>query len=253
VNRVKVGFFSLSHASPSGDDRPYLEWHQMDHMPEQYQLPGLIQGQRWASTPRCREARLAEEGAWSQVEHVVCYLMGHPVDETIDDFLTLGRHLAELGRFSHHLPPHYRGALRLLEAQAAGRALISPEVVPFRPHQGIYLIVEEPTDRSAQDEYRQRQHTEVLPELVSVPGVAGAWAYGTTPALRRPMFTEGELRMTVCYLDGEPAEVATRLRPMVDRMWGTAPTRLLLAAPFESMMRWDWDRFGPSAGATAGR
>ena len=50
MNRVKVGFFSLSHASPSGDDRPYLEWHQMDHMPEQYQLPGMILGQRWAST-----------------------------------------------------------------------------------------------------------------------------------------------------------------------------------------------------------
>ena len=44
MNRVKVGFFSLSHHSPSGDDRPYLEWHQLDHMPEQYQLPGLVLG-----------------------------------------------------------------------------------------------------------------------------------------------------------------------------------------------------------------
>ncbi|HEX4244447.1 MAG TPA: hypothetical protein VHY77_02680, partial [Acidimicrobiales bacterium] len=115
MNRVKVGFFSLSHRSTTGDDRPYLEWHQLDHMPEQYQLPGLVLGQRWASTPACREARAAAVDGWAKVDHVVCYLMGNPVDETIDDFFTLGRHLAELGRFSLSLPSQYRGALRLLE------------------------------------------------------------------------------------------------------------------------------------------
>jgi hypothetical protein len=245
VNRVKVGFFSLSHRSPTGDDRPYLEWHQLDHMPEQYQLPGLIAGQRWASTPSCRAVRAAEVGEWSLVEHLVCYLMGNPVDETIDEFLTLGRHLAELGRFSQALPSHYRGALRLLEAHAAPRALISSEVVPFRPHRGVYLIVEEPIDRSAQDADLQRRHIEVLPELVSVPGVAGAWSYATTPSIRRPMFTEGSYRMTVCYLDDDPAAVGERLGPVVVRTAASAPVRLLLASPFESMMVWDWDRFGP--------
>jgi hypothetical protein len=246
MNRVKVGFFSLSHRSPTGDDRPYLEWHQLDHMPEQYQLPGMILGQRWASTPACRAVRAAEVDNWSLVEHVVCYLMGTPVDETIDEFLALGRHLAELGRFSHTLPSQYRGGLRLLEAHAAPRALISPEVVPFRPHRGVYLIVEEPADRSAQDAYIQRMHVEALPDLVSVPGVAGAWTYTTTPTIRRSMFTEGDYRMTVCYLDDDPASVGKRLVPVLNRAWAAAPIRPLLAAPFESMMLWDWDRFSHS-------
>ncbi|HUD18320.1 MAG TPA: hypothetical protein VMQ59_13720 [Acidimicrobiales bacterium] len=244
MNRVKVGFFSLSHRSPTGDDRPYLAWHQMDHMPEQYQLPGMVLGQRWASTPACRAARAAEVDDWSKVEHVVCYLMGNPVDETIEEFLALGRRLAELGRFSQALPSQYRGGLRLLEAHAAPRTLVSAEVVPFRPHRGIYLIVEEPTDPSAQDGYAQHKHTVLLPELVSVAGVAGAWSYTTTPAIHRPMFTAGEYRMTVCYLDDEPATVGERLQPVLDRAWASAPVRPLLAAPFESMMRWDWDRFG---------
>jgi hypothetical protein len=246
MNRVKVGFFSLSRHSASGDDRPYLEWHQLDHMPEQYQLPGLILGQRWASTPACRAARAAEVDDWSLVEHAVCYLMGNPVDETIDEFLTFGRHLAELGRFSQGLPSQYRGGLRLLEAHASPRALISAEVVPFRPHRGIYLIIEEPTDQAAQDAYIQRRHVELVPELVSVPGVAGAWSYATTPSIRRPMFTEGSYRMTVCYLDDDPATVAERLAPVVSRASASAPVRLLLAAPFESMMLWDWDRFDSS-------
>ena len=86
-------------------------------------------------------------------------------------------------------------------------------------------------------------HVELLPDLVSVPGVAGAWTFGTTPSIRRPMFTDGDYRMTVCYLDDDPATVGERLAPVLDRWWATAPVRPLLAAPFESMMIWDWDRF----------
>jgi hypothetical protein len=245
MNRVKVGFFSLTGHSETGDDRPYLEWHQLDHMPEQYQLPGLIAGQRWGSTPSCRAARAADVGDWSSIEHAVCYLMGNPVDETIDEFLTLGRHLAELGRFPHTLPSRYAGGLRLLEAHAAPRVLVSAEVVPFRPHRGVYLVVEEPADRSAQDAYLQWRHRELLPELMSVPGVAGAWSFATTPAIRRPAFTKGEYRMTLCYLDEEPVAVGERLGPLMTGVAAGQPVRLLLAAPFESMVRWDWDRFGP--------
>jgi hypothetical protein len=248
MNRVKVGFFSLTGHSKTGDDRPYLEWHQLDHMPEQYQLPGLVAGQRWGSTPACRAARAAETGGWSSIEHVVCYLMGSPVEETIDEFLTLGRHLAELGRFPHNLPSQYRGALRLLETHAAPRVLISSEVVPFRPHRGVYLIVDEPAepDRPTQDAYLQRRHRHLLPELVSVPGVAGAWSYATTPAIRRAAFTDGDYRMTLCYLDDEAAAVGERLGPLMARWEAEEPIRVVLAAPFESMVRWDWDRFGPT-------
>jgi hypothetical protein len=61
------------------------------------------------------------------------------------------------------------------------------------------------------------------------------------------MFTDGRFRMTVCYLDGEPAVVGERLAEVVGRGWAGAPSRLVLAAPYESMMRWEWDRFGPDA------
>jgi hypothetical protein len=246
MNKIKIGVFSISHASPSGDDRAYLEWHQLDHMPEQYLLPGLLFGQRWASTPACRAVRAAEVDDWANVAHVVCYLMGNPVDETLDEFFTLGRALAEKGRFSVSLPSQFLAGLRLLDAQAAPRALISNEVVPFRPNRGLYLIVEEPTDPDAQDHYLQQMHTDVLPALVSVPGVAGALAFGTSPAIRRPTFSPGIRRITACYLDEDPATVGERLAPVLERIWEGAPVRPLLAAPFESMMHWDWDRFGPS-------
>ena len=248
MNRVKLGFFSLSHRSPDGDDRSYLAWHQLDHMPEQYQLPGLVLGQRWVSTPACRAARAAEDGEWSEVEHVVCYLMGEPVDQTINDFYALGRSLAEAGRFSQSLPSHYRGGLGLVGTRAASRALISPEVVPFRPHRGIYLIVEEHLDGPAEDAAANPPPPprDLLDELVAVPGVAGAWRYASSATSRHPRFTEGDVEMTVCYLDDDPATVGKRLEPLMVRAAAERPTRVALAAPFASMMAWDLDPFGGS-------
>jgi hypothetical protein len=246
MNKIKVGFFSLSRRAADGDDRAYLEWHQLDHMPEQYQLPGLLLGQRWASTPACESARAAAVDEWAETAHVVCYLMGSPVEETLEEFFTLGRLLAEKGRMARSLPSQYLAGLRLLEAQAAPRTLISDDVVPYRPHRGIYLIVEEPTDEVTLDDYLQQLHTDVLPTLVSVDGVAGALTFGTTAAIRRPTFSPGRYRITTCYLDDDPATVGQRLEPVLARIWEKSPVRPLLAAPFESMMTWDWDRFGPA-------
>ena len=223
MNRVKVGFFSLSNGSTTGDDRPYLGWHQLDHMPEQYQLPGMVLGQRWASTAACRAARAAEIGDWATVEHVVCYLMGDPLDQTLDEFLALGQRLADMGRFPHRLPSQYLGGLRLLETHASSRVQVGPEVVPFRPNRGVYLIVEEPTERPGWDAYLRRTHAEVLPALVSIEGVAGAWVFATTPTIRRPNFTAGKFRITLCYLDEDPAQVGARLEPVLRQAWSGAP------------------------------
>jgi hypothetical protein len=240
-NRVKVGFFSLSRRSPDGDDRSYLAWHQLDHMPEQYLLPGLVLGQRWVSTPACRAARAAEEGGWAEVDHVVCYLMGEPVDRTIDDFYALGRTLAEAGRFSHSLPAHYRGGLVLEATWAAPRVLVSPAAVPFRPHRGIYLIVEEYPRGLGGGALDQPPTPEWFDLLATVPGVAGAWRYRRSPAVSRPRFSDGDVGMTVCYLDDDPSTVGKRLAPrLAERSAGPA-ARLVLAAPFESMMVWDLD------------
>jgi hypothetical protein len=123
VNRVKLGFFSVSDRGESDDDiddRAYLAWHQLDHMPEQYQLPGMIHGQRWVSNDACRAARAAASGVFEHVHHVVLYLMGDPVEQTIDDFFDLGSRLAHLGRFPRDLPRRFLGG-----AAAPGGARIA--------------------------------------------------------------------------------------------------------------------------------
>jgi hypothetical protein len=242
VNRVKLGFFSISDAAPGGedDDQAYLAWHQLDHMPEQYQLPGLVHGQRWVSNEACRAARAAASGVFDDVHHVVLYLMGEPVEQTLDDFFDLGARLHELGRFPRDIPRRFLGALQFLEAQASPRVLVSSDVVPFRPNRGIYLIVEQPTDRERLDGYLRWRHDEHLPQLVTTPGVAGAWMFATDARYRRGRYTEGDYRITVCYLDGDPSETAKALQPRVEDAWRDAPVMPLLAAPFASLVPWVW-------------
>ncbi len=55
--KVTLGFFSFTEITDPGEHRSYNAWHQLDHMPEQYPLAGVVAGQRWVSTPACRAAR----------------------------------------------------------------------------------------------------------------------------------------------------------------------------------------------------
>ncbi len=62
-----IGFFSFTEVTASAQladaatDRAvrhhaYNEWHQLDHLPQQFALDGVRFGQRWVRTPECRAA-----------------------------------------------------------------------------------------------------------------------------------------------------------------------------------------------------
>ena len=61
------------------------------------------------------------------------------------------------------------------------------------------------------------------------------------------MFSPGRYRVIACYLDDDPATVGERLSPVVEGLWASAPSQLVLAAPFESLIHSDLDRFGPTS------
>jgi hypothetical protein len=53
--KVQAAFLVLSEVFGSAAE--YLEWHQLDHMPEQYRISGLAVGQRWVAPPDCQKRR----------------------------------------------------------------------------------------------------------------------------------------------------------------------------------------------------
>ena len=62
--KVRIGFFSFTEITDPAEHRSYNEWHQLDHMPEQFPLPGVVFGQRWVSTPACRRRGPSTTRSW---------------------------------------------------------------------------------------------------------------------------------------------------------------------------------------------
>jgi hypothetical protein len=238
VNRVAAGFFSLTPPAPPDDDGSYLRWHLLDHMPEQYQLPGIVHGMRWIADGDLPNRRIAAEPPLADVGNIVNYLFGEPVQQTYDDFMTLGRRLGEVGRFPQARPSLQLRLLALLKWYAAPRALISAEVVPFRPHRGVVVIVEQPAgDIATWLDWLHREH---YPELLAVDGVAGAWMYGTTDTWTVLPTCQGDPQYTtVVYLDADPVATAAALSPLIERRWASGAARPLFAGPLRTMMQWD--------------
>jgi hypothetical protein len=238
--RVKAGFFSLTPPAPADDDRSYLRWHLLDHMPEQYQLPAIVHGLRWIADGDYLNHRLAADGPLGQVGNAVHYLVGDPVEETFDDFVALGRALRENGRFPVTQPSLQVAGLRLLQWRASPQALVSAEVVPFRPHRGVLLIVEDPTD-GRPDAWLRWLHAEHYRELLAVPGTAAAWTFGSSTGwshLPAGWRTDHQY-VTVVYLDGDPLTVTGALAPMVQERWRSSAVRPVFAGPLRSMVSWD--------------
>ena len=237
--RVKAAFFSFTPPAPPDDDGSYLRWHLLDHMPEQYQLPGMVHALRWIADGPYADARLAGEGPLAGLGNVVHYLVGDPVQQTHDDFMELGRRLAEAGRFPEHRPSLELDFLALLQWYAAPQALVSAEVVPFRPHRGVVLLVEEPASAELGD-WSRWLHAEHVPELLQVPGVAGSWTFGSTRTwTMHPACQRDRRHVTVVYLDDDPLATAEALAPVVERRWATGDVRPLFAGPLRSMVRWE--------------
>ena len=105
------------------------------------------------------------------------------------------------------------------------------DVLPWRPAQGVYLIVEE---------------GQVSPApLIDIPGVAGVWWFDGALAPAPYTSDSRGRRITYCFLDGEPIEAAARLGEAMQRRWASGAVKGLLAAPFFPVVPFDWARHLP--------
>ncbi|MEO7428757.1 MAG: hypothetical protein ABIY48_05165 [Acidimicrobiales bacterium] len=233
VTDVRVSIVSMSARSPDGDDARYLEWHGLDHLPEQHRIAGVRAGTRWVSTPACRAARAASEGPFDEVDHVVAYLFAEPVTASLDTFFALGADLRHAGRMPVRLPPVELGGYELADKAAAPRALAGADVLPWRPARGAYLLLE-------------RGPLTPATSLATVPGVAGLWSFVGTGSLHDRLAATLGRCLTICYLDADPVATAELIREELAGRWATSEVVPMLAAPFVSVVPWAWDRALPA-------
>lgn len=222
---VTTAFVSLSARHPEGRDAEYLEWHGLDHAPEQRRLASLRHAFRLVSTPECRTARLRSTDGYADVDHVMTYLFAGRSD--LDRFQALGRELASAGRMPLRLPSVALGTFELAGRAATPRILAGADVVPWRPWTGVYLLIEQGAGDAG--------------ALVVEPGVAGVWSFRGEAAGDEPA-----LQITYAFLDGDPLTAAVTLGAAVEARWD-ADDRIapLLAAPFLPVTPFDWTRHLP--------
>jgi hypothetical protein len=245
VNPIKAGFISLSAGAEGGDDDRYLAWHLLDHLPEQYSIPGIRLGTRWRVDDACLDACLAADASLADVRHAVAYLMTDPLPETLTAFAQLGRRAAETGRFPVRAASRLLGAFHLQQGYASPRVLVSAEAIPFRPHRGVLLLVERVTDRDVAA-WMRWHHTEHIPALLLQPSVAGAYLFRSSTLLGvgpdqgarfgMPLWDPGDRVVTIVYLDGDPAATTTAVGDLVRSRWASGAVEVELALPLRSMV-----------------
>ena len=123
---VTTIYTSLSKRHPDGLDADYLEWHSLDHRPEQHRLAQLRASFRMVSTPVCRAARAASHERYDEADHLQTYFFTDL--SAMDSFNELNTALRNAGRAPYLLPLVERGIYRVDGIAAAPRIKVGAEL-----------------------------------------------------------------------------------------------------------------------------
>lgn len=221
-------FASMAARHPDGHDSDYLQWHALDHRPEQYRLASIKSSLRVISTPECRSLRAASSEGFDAVDHVMVYFFSHP--DGLAEFAALSTALRDAGRSPFVLPPVQRGVFDVQDKLASSQAKVGADVLPWLPIRGIYLLLEEGEAVSAAP-------------LIEIEGITGIW----TASARGSEFSslpQGQ-HFTMCFLGDDPLKIAQLLESTLLARWQSQQTRALLAAPFYTVVPYEWDKHLP--------
>jgi hypothetical protein len=219
-----LGYFSITEITDPGAHEAYNAWHQLDHMPEQFTIDGISFGQRWVRSPRCRAAEAATGDRLATFHYMTLYLMRD--EQVVPPFFALAEQLHAQDRFFGARRALLSGPFAVVGRWAAPRVAVSPGAVPFRPSNGIYVVVGPAVDGEG---------------LVDHAGVAGCWQFADA---------EGERAITVAFVDGDPLAVAATVADVgLDAgPGGWGPERAgppEWAGPLERVDAFRWDWFAP--------
>jgi len=208
-----LGFFSFTEITDPSAHEAYNAWHQLDHLPEQFTVDGITFGQRWVRSPRCRAAEAAVRPLLEPFHYMTLYLMRD--ESCLPPFFALAERLHAEDRFFAPRRALLSGPFEVVGRWAAPRVAVSAEAVPFRPSQGVYVVVGPPVDGES---------------LIDQAGVAGAWQFADQQSGRA---------VTVAFVDGDLWRAAAALGPAGKYGVGMP---IEWAGPLERVdaFRWNW-------------
>jgi hypothetical protein len=246
-------FLTLTHLTEPARHREYNAWHQLDHLPENLLLDGVVWGNRWVRTPECAAVSTVNLGALDDTQYAVMYSFRSPFDASVERWTDLNRRALWWGRrpelaWTSRNPT---GFFESVKGYAAPRTLVSPDAIPLRPHRGVHLTISRlaaPETASAVATM-QACDRELVSRALTLTGVAGARTYRFSAAAGG--FGKGEvgedagLLVRILFLDDDPCAVTSRLHSAIPnwRHGSIGEEDILLSSPFESITPWEWDWF----------
>lgn len=259
---MELAFFSFVtlHGATPQDHSAYNRWHQLDHRPENLALPGVAWGDRWSRTPADKQAEPNADDVHANTDYIAMYWFRPPVERSVASWDHLGERSFQWGR-GPLIPGVSRtllGFFRPVKGYVATSALVSPEVLPYRPNRGLHVSLTRHRDHHGAATHARHtwEDQTLIPNLLNVDGVAGVWTFSfshyqqhsTLPMGGRSDDTPGSLRIRLVYLDGEPLATCERLRDVEEvlaREGSGDPaadsTERLLTTPVRTIIPWqDW-------------
>ncbi len=258
-------FFSLSRVEDPARHRSYNEWHQLDHVPENVALPGTTWGERWVRSPDCADGGVVHSSLGG-CQYLTMYAFADPPTSSIGEWEELAERCFQWGRrpCETYVTRPLMGFLMVVKGYVAPRVRVSAEALPHRPKRGVIVSIRrmaEPHSSAAHDLYRWEDQ-ERIPDLLTVPGVSGAYTFASSyatldaryegqpgeKALRPAHRAIGDIRLTLVFVDEDPVEVSSAIedrqrRSAVSAHDGDAVSTVLLSGPLRTIVPWEWDWF----------
>ncbi|MDL9979347.1 hypothetical protein [Microbacterium candidum] len=220
---AELAFFSFVELTDPSQHGSYNRWHLFDHRPENLALPGVAWGERWAVTDESR-AQPGADPEFAGVDYVAMYWFRPPVEQSVREWDALGEASFQWGR-GPIIPGVRRPMLAFflpVKGYSSASALVSPEVLPYRPNRGVQVTATRFDDPHALDVHAAHEYEDrmLIPRLLEVDGVAGVWTFSyshpqrhsSLPFDESPVQAPGSVRVRLVYLDGDPTETAARVR-----------------------------------------
>ena len=270
-------YLSFSEITDPAKHRDHNEWHQLDHRPENLIQPGIAWGDRWVRSPDCAAASIVVDPLYAAAQYAIMYWFREPLAPTFDDWFGLSERSFQWGRSPQigwtHRP--LRTLLVPLRGYTAPHVTTDADGLPFRPVRGVFMRI---SRMLAQGAAARAMHAWFdrtrIPDMLTCPGVAGAWSFASVDVLGAVRSERGmpqwrfadsasrggapqTLRVQLYFLEADPLDFMADL-PGHEAAWRRAgrdrdtgdTEEVVFAGPFRRILPWQWGWFD-SAKTTA--
>jgi hypothetical protein len=179
-------------ACPRGHHAAFLNWHDLDHRPENHgQIPHIFHSARWIAPPDSLERREFEAGSpfADAGQYAMTYWSTAEPEQLIYDMTVLRDQLAGLGRcqaIGRDFKARWRERMHPVQGYVDPALGLSPDSAMLMPHDGLVVTVgEQPEDGGAWSAAYAR---EMLPGLFGSGSLVAALTLMTRAGVSPPLF-----------------------------------------------------------------